>query len=158
MNTQSGQQNSKGPQTELDKVYFSSHQETRRLISSLMAKEDGDQAVAERVEAEHAPVAFVPTTPFHQAQVAFASIILFNDASIVQILKNLDWDLLAFALKGTPEMVQDQFFRNMDARAAALVRAFMTSLGPITQTEVMQAQGQVLATIRNLQRKAAGFS
>jgi len=158
MTTQSGKQNSKGPQTELDKVFSKSQKEMRGFISSLMEKEAADQSVAEGVGTISTPVTLVSATPFQQAQVAFASILLFSDAAMVEILKHLDWDLLAFALKGTNNMVQDRFFLNMDARAAALVREFMTCLGPVTQTEVMRAQGQILATIRNLQRKAAGFS
>jgi len=61
MKTQARQQNSKGPQTELDRVYSRSQDETRRLISSLMVDEGEDQSVAESVEKEHAPVAFEPT-------------------------------------------------------------------------------------------------
>jgi len=158
MKTQARQQNSKGPQTELDRVYSRSQDETRRLISSLMVDEGEDQSVAESVEKEHAPVAFEPTPLLRKSQVAFATILLLNDAAMVQILKKLDWDLLAFALKGTPDMVQDQFFRNLDARAVALVQGFMTCLGPISQTEVIQAQQEILAIIRNLQQKASGFS
>jgi len=63
------------------------------------------------------------------------------DAGGVQtLLRNVEKDRLALALKGTSDKLRDLFFDNMSERAAKILREDMEAMGPVRLRDVDEAQ------------------
>lgn len=63
------------------------------------------------------------------------------DAGGVQtLLRNVEKDRLALALKGTSDRLRDLFFENMSERAAKILREDMEAMGPVRLRDVDEAQ------------------
>lgn len=82
---------------------------------------------------------------------AFEDIVLVNDMAMQTVLKELDHDVLAMALKTAGQTLQDKIFRNMSHRAAQLIQEEMQCLGSVRISAVEQAQQQVADVIRRLE-------
>ncbi|MBW7852028.1 MAG: flagellar motor switch protein FliG [Rhodospirillales bacterium] len=73
------------------------------------------------------------------------------DASGVQtLLRHVEKDKLALALKGASEGVRDLFFKNMSERAGKMLREDMDALGPVRLRDVDLAQGLIVAMAKEL--------
>lgn len=76
------------------------------------------------------------------------------DAGAIQtLLRGVEKDKLGLALKGAKEQVRDLFFANMSARAAALLKEDMESLGPVRLRDVDEAQAYMINTAKDLAAK-----
>ena len=81
----------------------------------------------------------------------FEDIMLVNDKGIQNVLKDVDNDELALALKtATPEMVE-KIFKNMSERAALLIKEDMEYMGPVRISEVEAAQQKIVDVVRRLE-------
>lgn len=74
----------------------------------------------------------------------FASLVLCSQESLAEGLKQMEWDLLGFALLGAAQDVREHFLACLDARTREVVRVFMSHLTGIPQREVTLAQKLVL--------------
>lgn len=81
----------------------------------------------------------------------FEDIVLLDDRSIQQVLREVDGKELGVALKGTSDEVKDKIFRNMSERAAAIVREDLEFMGPVRVKQVEEAQQKIVAVIRRLE-------
>lgn len=81
----------------------------------------------------------------------FEDIVLLDDRSIQQVLREVDGKELGVALKGTSDEVKDKIFRNMSERAAAIVREDLEFMGPVRVKQVEEAQQRIVAVIRRLE-------
>lgn len=73
------------------------------------------------------------------------------DAGGIQtLLRNVDKDKLAIALKGASESLRDFFFQNMSSRAANMLREDMEALGPVRLRDVDEAQGIMVNITKDL--------
>ncbi len=81
----------------------------------------------------------------------FEDIIVLDDRSIQQVLRDVDSKELAMALKGTSEEVQDAIFRNMSERAALNIKEELEFMGPVRVKDVEDAQQKIVAVIRRLE-------
>jgi len=81
----------------------------------------------------------------------FEDILLVNDKGIQQVLKEVDNDTLALALKTASENLKDKIFRNMSERARELVKEDMQFMGPVRVTDVEQAQQKIVDIVRRLE-------
>jgi flagellar motor switch protein FliG len=81
----------------------------------------------------------------------FEDVILLSDASIQEILKEIDGKELTFALKGATEEIQDKVFDNMSKRAAEGIKEDMEYMGPVRLAEVEEAQQRIVEVIRSLE-------
>ncbi|MEW6583719.1 MAG: flagellar motor switch protein FliG [Actinomycetota bacterium] len=81
----------------------------------------------------------------------FEDILLLDDRSIQQVLREVDNKDLALALKGTSPEVQDKIFRNMSERAAAIIREDLQFMGPVRLKQVEEAQQKIVTVIRKLE-------
>ena len=61
----------------------------------------------------------------------FEDILLVNDKGIQSVLKEVDNDELALALKTASEELKDKIFKNMSERAAQLIQEDMEYMGPV---------------------------
>jgi len=81
----------------------------------------------------------------------FEDILLVNDKGVQQVLKEIDQDELALALKAASEDVKNKIFKNMSERAANLIREDMDYLGPTRLSDVEAAQQRIVDVVRRLE-------
>jgi flagellar motor switch protein FliG len=81
----------------------------------------------------------------------FEDIVLLDDRSIQKVLREVDTQDLAKALKGVDAEVQEKIYRNMSKRAASLLREDMDFMGPIRMRDVEESQQKIVNIIRKLE-------
>ncbi len=81
----------------------------------------------------------------------FEDIILVNDKGIQSVLREVENDELATALKTASEALQEKIFKNMSTRAAEMIRENMEFMGPVRLSDVEQAQQRIVDIVRRLE-------
>ncbi len=81
----------------------------------------------------------------------FEDILLVNDKGIQSILKEIENDDLALALKTATQELRDKIFRNMSERAAQLIKEEMEFMGPVRISDVETAQQKIVDVARRLE-------
>ena len=84
----------------------------------------------------------------------FEDILLLDDRSIQRVLRDVDNNDLAVALKGANENVQAAIFNNLSKRLAAMIREDMEYMGPVRMKDVEEAQQKIVNIIRKLEDSA----
>ena len=81
----------------------------------------------------------------------FEDIISLDDRSIQTVLRDVDNNDLAVALKNCNEQVQNIIFNNQSKRLAAMIREDMEFMGPVRLKDVEEAQQKIVNIIRKLE-------
>src|SRR6476646_8436688 len=81
----------------------------------------------------------------------FEDILLVNDKGIQAVLKEVDNEELALALKTASQDLKDKIFKNMSERAAQLIQEDMQYMGPVRVSDVEQAQQKIVDVVRRLE-------
>ena len=81
----------------------------------------------------------------------FEDILLLDDRAIQQVLRNVDNNDLAIALKNANEQVQTAIFNNMSKRLAVMIKEDMEFMGPVRIKDVEEAQQKIVNIIRKLE-------
>ncbi len=81
----------------------------------------------------------------------FEDIKLVDDKGIQGILKEVDNDELALALKTASAELQAKIFGNMSERAATLIKEDMQFMGPVRVSDVEAAQQKIVDIVRRLE-------
>ncbi len=81
----------------------------------------------------------------------FEDILLVNDKGIQLVLKEIENEELALALKTASPELQDKIFRNMSERAAQLIKEDMEYMGPVRVSDVEAAQQRIVDVVRRLE-------
>ncbi len=81
----------------------------------------------------------------------FEDIMLVNDKGIQSVLKEVDNDELALALKTASQELKDKIFGNMSERAARLIAEDMEYMGPVRVSDVEAAQQRIVDIVRRLE-------
>ncbi len=81
----------------------------------------------------------------------FEDINLVDDKGIQAVLKEVENDQLAMALKTASDPLKEKIFRNMSERAAALIREDMQYMGPVKLSDVEGAQQRIVDIVRRLE-------
>jgi len=81
----------------------------------------------------------------------FEDILSLDDRSIQRVLREVDNNELAVALKGATEEVQNVIFNNMSKRLAAMIKEDMEYMGPVRMKDVEEAQQRIVNIIRKLE-------
>jgi flagellar motor switch protein FliG len=81
----------------------------------------------------------------------FEDILLVNDKGIQALLKEVDNNELALALKTASEEMKEKIFSNMSERAAQLIREDMEYMGPVRLSDVEAAQQKIVDIVRRLE-------
>jgi len=76
---------------------------------------------------------------------------MVNDKGIQAVLKEVDNDELALALKTSSEELAEQILGNMSQRAADLIREDMQYMGPVRLSDVEGAQQRIVDIVRRLE-------
>jgi flagellar motor switch protein FliG len=83
----------------------------------------------------------------------FEDIVTIDDRSLQQVLREVEANDLAKALKGVRSDVRDKVARNLSERAAENLAEEIELLGPVRTREVEEAQAKVVATIRTMEER-----
>ncbi len=81
----------------------------------------------------------------------FEDIMLVNDKGIQAVLKEVDNDELALALKTASEELKEKVLSNMSQRAAELIKEDMEYMGPVRLSDVEAAQQRIVDIVRRLE-------
>ena len=81
----------------------------------------------------------------------FEDIRLVNDKGIQAVLKEIDNDTLALALKTASPDLKGKIFKNMSERAAKLIQEDMQYMGPVRVSDVEAAQQKIVDVVRRLE-------
>ena len=81
----------------------------------------------------------------------FEDILSLDDKSIQRVLREVDNNELAMALKGSTEEVQTVIFNNLSKRLAVMIREDMEFMGPVRLKDVEEAQQKIVNIIRKLE-------
>src|SRR5947209_17320123 len=106
-----------------------------RFMTSL---EDDNRESAERIKA---------------LMFTFDDLIRLDTGSAQTLMRHIDKDKLAVALKGAGEPVREFFMSNMSTRAAKMLVDDMQALGPVRLREVDEAQSQLVNLAKDLAAK-----
>jgi flagellar motor switch protein FliG len=104
----------------------------------LNALEDENRESAERIKA---------------LMFTFDDLVKLDPASSQTLMRHIDKDKLAIALKGASEQVRQFFFGNMSSRAAKMLGDDMQAMGPVRLRDVDEAQGMLVNMAKDLAAK-----
>lgn len=85
--------------------------------------------------------------------ISFNELGRLDDRAIQKVLREVDMDVLALALKKEDEKVKQKIYRNMSARAAALLKENMEFMGPVNQINIEEAQCKIIKAAMKLERE-----
>lgn len=80
----------------------------------------------------------------------FEDLIRIDAQGIQILLRNIDKDKLAIALKGASDTIKELFFNNMSSRAGKIIKEDMDSMGPVRVRDVEEAQQYVVTAAKDL--------
>ncbi len=83
----------------------------------------------------------------------FEDIMMLDDKSVQELLKNVDGKELAVALKATSDGVKDKIFSNMSKRAAEGIKEDIEYMGPVRLSDVEEAQQRIVDVLRKLEEE-----
>ncbi|MCH4023446.1 MAG: flagellar motor switch protein FliG [Acetobacter sp.] len=109
--------------------------ERRKEVYFMSALEDKSQEDAERIKS---------------MMFTFEDIRRLPKASIVRLLREADREKLPTALKGSSDEIRKIFFSSMTSRAARMLEAEISAIGPVRVKDVDTAQAEIIKTIKNL--------
>jgi flagellar motor switch protein FliG len=81
----------------------------------------------------------------------FEDVVRVNDKGIQAVLKEIENDELALALKTASDDLKAKFFKNMSERAAQLIKEEMEFMGPVRISDVEAAQQRIVDVVRRLE-------
>ena len=84
----------------------------------------------------------------------FEDILLLDDRAIQRVLRDVDNNDLAVALKSANEQVQNAIFNNLSKRLAVMIKEDMEFMGPVRMKDVEEAQQKIVNIIRKLEDSA----
>ncbi|WP_258935120.1 hypothetical protein [Nesterenkonia pannonica] len=83
----------------------------------------------------------------------FADLVRFDRRDVQQIMRGIDPTVLALALKGAPENVEQVIRANISERTKEILDAEVSSLGAVRMSQVEEARADVVRQIRELENE-----
>ena len=105
-----------------------------------------EKSVMEGLEAEDPDL----VEQIRRLMFVFEDILLVDDRGIQSVLKEIDNDELAIALKTASEDLKEKIFKNMSERAAQLIEEDMQYMGPVRVSDVEASQQRIVDVVRRL--------
>lgn len=81
----------------------------------------------------------------------FEDIIRVDDRGIQSVLKEVENEELAMALRTASDELKEKIFSNMSERAASLIKEEMEYMGPVRVSDVENAQQKIVDIVRRLE-------
>ena len=85
--------------------------------------------------------------------ISFNELGRLDDRAIQKVLREVDMEVIAISLKKSDEKVKQKIYRNMSARAAALLKENMEFMGPVNQINIEEAQCKIIKVAMKLERE-----
>src|SRR5215471_18264436 len=111
------------------------------VVNRMLKMEAVQKEVIERVEATL------------RTEFTFDDLVKLDNGSAQTLMRHIDKDKLAIALKGANETVRAFFLQNMSSRAAKMLLDDMQALGPVRLRDVDEAQGLLVNLAKDLAAK-----
>jgi flagellar motor switch protein FliG len=105
------------------------------------------KSILESIEQEDADL----SVAIRNSMFTFEDLVEVPDASIRELLAQVDKKLLAVAMKGASEQLKGHLMKAMSSRAAEIMKEDMDALGPMRSKDVHQAQQDVVNLARQLE-------
>ncbi len=112
-----------------------------------LADRSTEKGIMEGLEAEDPDL----VEQIRRLMFVFEDILLVNDKGIQSVLKEVDNEELALALKTASEELKQKIFKNMSERAAQLIAEDMQYMGPVRVSDVEAAQQKIVDIVRRLE-------
>lgn len=112
-----------------------------------MAGRSTEKAILEGLERENPQL----VEEIRRLMFVFEDIVRVNDKGIQAVLKEVENDELALALKTASEDLKAKVFKNMSERAAQLIKEEMEFMGPVRISDVEGAQQRIVDVVRRLE-------
>ncbi|HEY1685852.1 MAG TPA: flagellar motor switch protein FliG [Tepidisphaeraceae bacterium] len=112
-----------------------------------LADRSTEKGIMEGLEAEDPDL----VEQIRRLMFVFEDILLVNDKGIQSVLKEVDNEELALALKTASEELKNKIFKNMSERAAQLIAEDMQYMGPVRVSDVEAAQQKIVDVVRRLE-------
>jgi flagellar motor switch protein FliG len=112
-----------------------------------LADRSTEKGIMEGLEAEDPDL----VEQIRRLMFVFEDILLVNDKGIQSVLKEIDNDVLALALKTASDELKQKIFKNMSERAAQLIQEDMQYMGPVRVSDVEAAQQKIVDVVRRLE-------
>jgi flagellar motor switch protein FliG len=106
-----------------------------------------EKAILEGLEAEDPDL----VEQIRRLMFVFEDIKLVNDKGIQNVLKEVDNEELAMALKTASDELKQKIFKNMSERAAQLIQEDMQFMGPVKVSDVESSQQRIVDVVRRLE-------
>lgn len=81
----------------------------------------------------------------------FEDIVMIDDRSVQRVLREVESQDLALALKGASNEVSQKIFLNMSSRASEMLKEDIEFMGPVRLRDVEEAQQRIVNIIRRLE-------
>ena len=81
----------------------------------------------------------------------FEDIVIIDDRSVQRVLREVESQDLALALKGSSDEVNQKIFSNMSTRASDMLKEDIEFMGPVRLRDVEEAQQRIVNIIRRLE-------
>jgi flagellar motor switch protein FliG len=112
-----------------------------------LADRSTEKGIMEGLEAEDPDL----VEQIRRLMFVFEDILLVNDKGIQSVLKEVDNEELALALKTASDELKQKIFKNMSERAAQLIQEDMQYMGPVRVSDVESAQQKIVDVVRRLE-------
>lgn len=106
-----------------------------------------EKGIIESLEAEDPELA----EEIKKRMFVFEDIIVLDDRSIQRVLRDIDSNELAKALKSVDAEVQEKIFKNMSKRQSQSLREDMEFMGPTRIKDIEESQQKIVGVIRKLE-------
>ena len=106
-----------------------------------------EKSILEGIEAEDPDL----VEQIRRLMFVFEDMLLVNDKGIQAMLKEIDNEELAMALKTASDGLKTKIFENMSERAGQLIQEEMEFMGPVRVSDVEASQQRIVDVLRRLE-------
>lgn len=106
-----------------------------------------ERLILENIEEENPELA----AEIKKLMFVFEDLLLVDDRGIQNVLKEIDNQELALALKAASEELKEKIFHNMSRRASELIQEEINYMGPVRISDVESAQQNIVEVVRRLE-------
>jgi flagellar motor switch protein FliG len=121
-----------------------------RLAEILNAIDGGTaEQIIDEIEEEDPDLA----DEIKQMMFVFDDIVLVDDKGLQKVLRSVESQELAIALKASTDEVKEKIFNNMSERAAEILKEEMEVSGAVRMKDVTDAQQKITRIVQDMERK-----
>jgi flagellar motor switch protein FliG len=120
-------------------------------LAEILNQIDGALAekIIDEIEATDPPLA----EKIRRRMFVFDDLVLVDDKGLQKVLRSVESQEMALALKAASEDVRQKIFRNMSSRAAEILQEEIESTGAVRMKDVADAQQRITAIVQEMERK-----